>query len=213
MSHGAQIAALLIGSYVLGAVPFGLWVVYRLKGVDVRTLGSKNIGATNVARVAGPKVAAFVFALDVAKGLTPPLVGLWMGLASLWQILAALCAILGHNFSVFLGGKGGKGIATSLGALLGVAPYVGGAALTLFLLELLTLRWVSLGSILAALSLPVFSVAFYPGDHYRLGFCLAACVMAVAKHGANIKRLRDGTEPKITLFKKPSASASTDAGA
>ena len=110
-----------------------------------------------------------------------------------------MCAILGHNYSIFLGGKGGKGIATSLGALMGVAPLVGIAALSVFLVELVTLRWVSFGSILAALLLPVFSLWLYPGDPYRLAFCVAACGLAVYKHRANIQRLRAGIEPKVCL--------------
>ena len=199
MTQAGTIGVLLAGSYLLGSIPFGLWLVKKWKGVDIRTVGSGNIGSTNVGRVAGPLGYSIVFAFDVMKGLLPPLVAMRLGLPSQWQILAALCAIIGHNYSIFLGGKGGKGIATSLGALMGVAPLVGIVALSVFLVELLTLQWVSFGSILAALLLPVLSLWLYPGDPYRLAFCVTACGLAVYKHRANIQRLRAGIEPKVCL--------------
>ena len=191
--------ALLAGSYVLGSLPFGLWLVKKWKGIDIRTYGSGNIGSTNVGRIAGRKGWAIVFTLDVLKGLLPPLAGVALHLASPWQILAALCAILGHNYSFLLDFKGGKGIATSLGALLGIAPKVGLMALGIFGVEMLLLGYVSLGSLLAALSLPLLMPIFYPHDNARLAFGLLACVMAFYKHRANIQRLRAGTEPKMRL--------------
>ncbi|HLV80462.1 MAG TPA: glycerol-3-phosphate acyltransferase, partial [Chthonomonadaceae bacterium] len=156
----------------------------------------------NVWRVCGPGVGGVVFALDVVKGLAPPLVGAALRLGSPWQILAALLAIVGHNYSVWLGFKGGKGIATSLGALLGVAPLVGLTAFGLFLVEIVTLRIVSVGSILGALSLPPLMLLYYRGDWYRFAFGVIACLMALYKHRANIQRLRAGTEPKLNLFQK-----------
>jgi acyl phosphate:glycerol-3-phosphate acyltransferase len=205
------IVTLLSGSYLLGSLPFGLWLARWWKGVDIRTLGSGNIGSTNVGRICGPVAGAVVFAFDVGKGLLPPLVGHALGLDSQWLILAAMLAIIGHNYSVWLGFKGGKGIATSLGALLGVAPPVGLVAFVLFALEIVTLRWVSVGSIIGALSLPVLMPIFYPGDYYRLAFGTLACIMAVYKHRANIQRLRNRTEPKIQLpwTKKPDAPTET----
>lgn len=200
MAQVGIIGLLLAGSYLLGSIPFGLWLVKKWKGVDIRTVGSGNIGSTNVGRVTGPLGYAIVFAFDVCKGLVPPLIALYaLHLSAGWQVAGALCAIIGHNYSVFLGGKGGKGIATSLGALLGVMPLVGIAALGIFLLELLTLRWVSLGSILAALSLPFLTLWLYPDDPYRFAFALAACLLAVYKHRANIQRLRAGIEPKVCM--------------
>ncbi len=206
--QGLTIGAALAGSYLLGSLPFGLWIAKKWKGVDIRTLGSGNIGSTNVGRVCGPVAGGLVFALDVLKGLVPPLVGAALHLAAPWVILMALLAILGHNYSVWLGFQGGKGIATSLGALLGIAPGVGLTAFCLFGIEVLTLRWVSFGSILGALSLPILMPLFYPGDIYRLGFGLVACLMAIYKHRANIQRLLSRKEPKIHLpwDKKPSTS-------
>lgn len=192
----------LAGSYLLGSLPFGLWIAKLWKGVDIRTLGSGNIGSTNVWRICGPVAGSLAWILDVTKGLVPPLVGASLGYASSWQTLAALLAILGHNYSVWLGFKGGKGIATSLGALLGIAPKVGLTAFGLFGVILLTVGYVSLGSILAALSLPPLMAYFYPGDRFRLGFGIVACIMAIYKHRTNIQRLRNGTEPKVRLFGK-----------
>lgn len=200
MTQTVTLGALLAGSYLLGSFPFGLWIARAWKGVDVREHGSRNIGATNVLRVCGPVVGGLVFAFDVVKGLAPPLVGAALGLASPWQILAALLAIVGHNYSVWLGFKGGKGIATSLGALLGVAPKVGLTAFGIFGIEMLVLGYVSLGSLLAAVSLAPLMLLYYPGDWYRCGFGAIACLMALYKHRANIQRLRAGTEPKLRLF-------------
>jgi glycerol-3-phosphate acyltransferase PlsY len=198
MNTGLQTALLLIGSYLFGSVPFGLWIALKWKGVDIRTVGSGNIGSTNVTRVCGPFAGAVVLILDALKGLLPPLVGRYLHLPSQWYIVAALLAIIGHNYSIFLGFKGGKGIATSAGALYGIAWQVGLGACSLFGLVVLAFRYVSLGSLAAALSLPPLMWLFYPGDYYRLSFGCVACLMAIYKHRANIQRLRAGTEPKFT---------------
>jgi glycerol-3-phosphate acyltransferase PlsY len=197
MTPGLQIALLLVGSYLLGSLPFGLWIAWKWKGVDIRTVGSGNIGSTNVGRICGPVAGAVVLILDALKGLVPPLVGHALHLGPQWIVLAALLAVIGHNYSMFLGFKGGKGIATSAGALYGIAWQVGLGACTTFGLVVLVFRYVSLGSIAAALSLPPLMWIFYPGDYYRLGFGIFACVMALYKHRANIQRLRAGTEPKF----------------
>src|SRR5690242_10944457 len=125
MSYDAIAALLLVGSYLLGSLPFGLWIARLWKGVDIRTVGSGNIGATNVGRVCGRTAGVLVFVLDVLKGLAPPLMVRGIGAPSPWPLLAGLLAILGHNYSIWLGFKGGKGIATSGGALFGVAPLTG----------------------------------------------------------------------------------------
>ena len=203
MTTALQIALLEFGSYLFGSLPFGLWIALKWKGVDIRTVGSGNIGSTNVSRVCGPAAGAVVLLLDCLKGLLPPLVGSALHLPSQWQILAALLAIIGHNYSIFLGFKGGKGIATTAGALFGVAWQVGAGALSLFGIVFLAFRFVSQGSIAAALSLPPLMWYFYPHDYYRLGFSLFTCIMAIYKHRANIQRLRAGTEPKYERKEKP----------
>jgi glycerol-3-phosphate acyltransferase PlsY len=199
MAQNGVIGLLLAGSYLLGSLPFGLWVAKRMKGVDIRTVGSGNIGSTNVGRICGPKAGAAVFCLDVLKGLLPPLAAMGLGLDSRWQVAAGLMAIIGHNYSVWLGFKGGKGIATSLGALVGTMFKVVPPLAGLFLVTLLATRWVSLGSILCALALPLCIAWLYPGDNYRLAFGITACVMAVYKHRSNIGRLRAGKESKVHL--------------
>jgi len=188
------LAILLVGSYLLGAVPFGLIVGSLVAGVDVRSEGSGNIGATNVFRVAGKPAGVAVMVLDVMKGLAPAHVAGVVGLGSQWQVAAGLAAILGHMFSPFLRMKGGKGIATSLGVLLGVLPPVGITAFLLWCVVVLATGYVSLASVLAAVSLPWLSVAAYPGDAIRLGFVSVAAALAIYRHRANLCRLRDGTE-------------------
>src|SRR6266511_870148 len=122
----------LISAYLVGSFPFGLYLTKWVKGIDVREAGSGNIGATNVYRVAGRTLGLTVFALDVLKGFWPPVAMQALGMNSWWQVVAGLAAIIGHNCSPFLGFKGGKGIAASLGALLGVAPKVGVASALLW---------------------------------------------------------------------------------
>jgi glycerol-3-phosphate acyltransferase PlsY len=207
-----DIAGLLVGSYLLGALPFGLWVAWKLKGVDIRSVGSGNIGSTNVGRICGPAAGALVLVLDALKGLIPPLVGMSLKLESRWFILAALVAIIGHNYSIFLKFKGGKGISTSVGAMLGICPKVCLAASILFGAEVLTLRYVSLGSLIGAITLPIGMYIVYPGDNYRLGFGLIACIMAIYKHRANIQRLLAGTEPKVSLRRSKSGALRTPTG-
>ncbi len=205
------IVLFLIGSYLLGSLPFGLWIALRLKGVDVRTVGSGNIGATNVTRVCGPAIGRFVFTLDLLKGLIPPLLGRYVlhlaNLDSRWIVFGALLAILGHNFSIFLGFKGGKGISTSGGALLGAAPPVGLAVGGVFLVFMALSSTISVGSVAAAAALPFLMWWLYPHDWFQLGFAIIASGMAIVKHRKNIERLRAGTEPRIHLIgKRPAPS-------
>ncbi len=183
-------------SYLLGSVPTGLWLGLRLRGIDIREHGSKNIGATNTLRVLGKKLGALALAGDVLKGLVPVLL---FGRMAAWEHLPLACglaAILGHTFSVFLGFKGGKGVATSTGAFLGLAPIpllIGAAA---FAAIVGATRMVSAGSITAAvvvcvaalltpLSLPVRVVA------------VVVAVLVVLKHRSNIRRILKGEESRI----------------
>jgi glycerol-3-phosphate acyltransferase PlsY len=190
-------ALLLAAAYIAGSLPIGLLVAKLWKGIDVREHGSGNIGATNVFRVVGPIAGSIVFALDVLKGLWPPLAMHAGGFGSEWRVAAGMAAILGHNFSPFLGFKGGKGIAASLGVLFGVSPKVGAAAFALWIAVVLATRYVSLGSILAAASLAPFMLLFYPGQWTLFAFGLIAGVFAIYKHRANIERLRNGTENRL----------------
>ncbi len=188
---------LVLGAYVVGALPIGLLVAKLWKGIDVREHGSGNIGATNVFRVIGPVAGSIVFLLDVLKGFWPPLAAHGMGLGAEWQVGAGMAAILGHNFSPFLGFKGGKGIATSLGVLFGVAWKVGITAFGLWTVVVLAGRYVSLGSILAAASLAPLMLLYYPGQRSLFAFGLVAGVFAIYKHRANVERLCKGTENRF----------------
>lgn len=185
----------VVASYFIGALPFGVLVGKRL-GVDVRTVGSGNTGATNVWRALGPKAGAAVFALDVAKGLCGPLLARGLGASENIVALCGVVAVLGHVFSIFLKGRGGKGIATALGAIFGLSAPVALIALALWGVVLGLSRYVSLASIFAAASVIVLPWIFQtPLAHALVMGVMGA--LAIAKHIPNIKRLLNGTEPKV----------------
>jgi acyl phosphate:glycerol-3-phosphate acyltransferase len=188
---------LLAAAYLIGSFPFGLYLTKWIKGIDVREAGSGNIGATNVFRVAGKPLGVAVFCLDVGKGLWPPLAANAMGLNTWWQVVAGLAAIVGHNSSPFLGFKGGKGVATSLGVLLGVAWKVGTVGFLLWSFLVVTTGIVSIGSLAAILSLVPLALLFYPGDYAILTLNAVAAAFSLYKHRGNIQRLRAGTEPSF----------------
>ena len=184
----------LLGSYLLGSLPFGLLIARWWAGIDVREHGSGNIGATNVYRVVSKPAGAVVFILDVLKGWVPPVVAARFGLNEWWIVGAGFAAIMGHSYSPFLGFKGGKGVSTGLGALLGIAWKVALVGWTVWAIVLGVSGYVSLGSILAAAAIPLVSWLFHPGDSARLAFCMAAGIFSIYKHLSNIRRLRAGTE-------------------
>lgn len=193
---------LLIVAYLVGSLPMGLYIARWWAGIDVRQHGSGNIGATNVYRVVGKPAGLLVLVLDMGKGLWPPLTAQALNLDTGWQLGAGLAAILGHDLSPFLGFKGGKGIATSLGVLLGVMWKVGAAALALWTVLVIATGYVSVGSIVAAAALTPFALLFYPGDYIRLTFAVVAGAIAIYKHRANIYRLRAGTENNFRKKRK-----------
>lgn len=197
--------ALVLASYLLGAVPFGL-LFARLKGIDIRAVGSGNIGATNVMRAVGKPWGIATFACDALKGFVPAFFFPMIGISSDWnfqslEILSVLCgvaAILGHNFPVYLRFKGGKGVATSAGALLGIAPAAVAIGLATWALFFFTLRYVSLASIVAALTIPVSGWFLYRTNGLLLPITLTVLgLLVVWRHKANIRRLLDGTEGRF----------------
>ncbi len=213
----AQVSLLIPVAYLLGSIPFGL-MVGRMKGIDPRTAGSGNIGATNVGRLLGRRFFVMVFLLDLLKGLLPMLAAAAVlrragdprtfgpGTYGLW-FAVGMAAILGHMFSVFLRFKGGKGVATSSGVVLGLFPYFtvpGLAALAVWFAVFKPTRYVSLASIVAALAFPVLYVAaalwrgwpIFGGQWPLLVFAMLVAVMIVYKHRSNIARLRAGTESR-----------------
>jgi glycerol-3-phosphate acyltransferase PlsY len=187
--------ALALGAFVLGSIPFGL-LIARAHGVDLRNVGSGNIGASNVGRALGRRWAVVVLALDAAKGLAPVLVARRLGLSAWWPAAIGLVAVCGHSFSIFLRGRGGKGVATSLGVALGLAPASAGAAFGVYALLLAIFRISSVGSLAAAIAFPLFMLAF--GEHAppQLAFGIAAALLIVVRHHANIRRLLRGEELK-----------------
>lgn len=211
----APLALVLALSYLLGAVPFSL-IVARAHGIDLRQHGSGNAGATNVWRVVGKGAGALAFLLDAGKGLVATLVLARLGgdltsvlgpHAAAWAaVLAGAAAMLGHVWTLwgrlFFGSwRGGKGVATGAGMLVGLIPVAVGAALLVFVLTLALTRWVSLGSILAAATLPValfvqqqFGAAVAPP---LWGFALVVPFFIVWTHRTNVRRLLDGTEPRL----------------
>ena len=204
--------AMPLAAYVIGSTPFGV-IIARAKGVDLRKAGSGNVGATNVGRTIGRKWGYICFALDVAKGLLPVLAaGLLLGREEDFPTLAdQLCwlgvgfgAIAGHVFSFWLRFRGGKGVATSMGVVVGIYPYFtlpGLCALGVWILVTLTSRHVSLGSIAAAASFVPLFVAFRWREVGSLWPLLAfACVVValiVVRHRSNIARLLEGRENRI----------------
>ena len=195
-----------VASYLLGSIPFG-FIAGRICGIDIRTKGSGNIGATNVLRVLGKKWGYAVFLLDFVKGLLPVLLALAWGRSigvnptSAPGALAALCALLGHSFPVWLGFKGGKGIASSAGVIIGLFG-IGAFLFCLgsWLLFFSVTRYVSVASIAAAIAVPLsVSVLYFMHRSDWLTFLVAClmCVLAIWRHLSNINRLRAGTEPRF----------------
>ncbi|HEY6871283.1 MAG TPA: glycerol-3-phosphate 1-O-acyltransferase PlsY [Geobacteraceae bacterium] len=185
----------VIAAYLLGSVPTGL-LLGKAFGVDIRSTGSGNIGATNVYRTMGRKLGIMTLAGDCLKGLVPVLAAKHLGLSGEWIALAGLAAFLGHVYTVFLGFKGGKGVATALGVFLGVSPLAVLAALAIFVLVLWKWRYVSLASITAAFAMPVFvTMREHQGSTTLMSLVIAAIV--IHKHRGNIERLKAGTENKF----------------
>lgn len=202
-----HILVLLIG-YVLGSIPFGV-LVARARGVDIMKVGSGNTGATNVYRTLGKGPGLIVFILDVMKGVVPALIGHWLLKDKSFALYAGVAAMAGHSFSPFLKFKGGKGISTGLGALLGSTPLVALSALGAFCVVFAFTRWVSLGSLTAGLVLPIFGY-LYGDPKPMLVIYVAICVFVFVKHRANIQRLLAGTEPKLNLRSKSEDSEQTE---
>jgi glycerol-3-phosphate acyltransferase PlsY len=208
-AHAYIITALV--AYLIGSIPTG-FLVARAKGVDIRQVGSGNIGATNAFRVLGKGWGIGVLLLDFAKGLgacllVPLVVRAGLDLppategAVTLTLVAAVAAVLGHNFTVWLRFKGGKGIATSAGALAALVPWALGIGVVVWVLLFALTRYVSLGSIGAALSLPV-ATWFTTGGNTPLTLLTGALgFMAVLKHRMNIQRLLTGTENRLEFGK------------
>jgi glycerol-3-phosphate acyltransferase PlsY len=186
---------LLIGAYLLGSVPTGLLLAKAL-GVNIREAGSGNIGATNVYRTIGRKLGILTLVGDCLKGLIPVLIAKWLDLPDVWVAAIGLAALLGHVFTIFLGFKGGKGVATALGVFLGTSPLSVLVAIVVFALVLYIWRYVSLASIIAAALIPGI-VRILGGKPELILMSLAIAAVVIFRHRENIARLRNGTESKF----------------
>lgn len=187
-----ELLALCIGAYLLGSIPFGL-VFSRLKGIDPRLYGSKNIGATNVLRTAGPLPAILTLILDISKGGLSVLIAQRLGVSPEW--LVGLSAILGHNFPVYLRFKGGKGVATSIGTILALSVPSGLTVIGIWLLVAFLTRYSSLASLISIGSSPAVFTIFKKGD--MVWFAIALSLLVIVRHKDNIRRLINGTEKRI----------------
>jgi glycerol-3-phosphate acyltransferase PlsY len=195
-----------VAAYLLGSIPVGVILTKLFGKGDVRKVGSGNIGATNVARVAGPLAGILTLALDAAKGAAAvSLAARFTNQSAAWMVIAGLSALIGHCFPVWLGFRGGKGVATAAGVFLVLCPLALLGSLTLFILVVVFSRYVSLGSISAAASIPLL-VYFLWAPHHAPPLAvtfgaLAAAILVVYKHDANIQRLVEGREPRFSFGK------------
>lgn len=198
----------LAAAYVLGATPFG-YLAGKMRGIDIRKFGSGNIGATNVIRVLGKGIGIPVFILDVLKGLLPVVGIRALGGDQNCEIAAAMGAVLGHNFTFWLGYKGGKGIATSAGALFGLMWFPALIAVATWIVFFFATRYVAVASIAAAAVLPIVTV-IKTGVGPLFYFALALALLAIWRHRSNIERLRAGTENRFTRRSKTPAPAAPE---
>lgn len=191
-------AIALVAAYLLGSIPFAL-IAGRLHGVDLRTQGSGNLGATNVFRTLGRTAGVTVMVLDIAKGAAAVLLAEALT-NNPWPLAAGALAILGHVFPVWTRFKGGKGVAVGAGALIGLVPAASGIIVAIWLLTVLITRYVSVASIVAALSAAPLAWAF-GAPWFYVAFIALAAVFVIWKHRENIIRLSKGTENRISFGK------------
>ena len=186
----------VLAAYLLGSIPFGLLFARGMAGIDPRTGGSRNIGFTNVLRVAGKAPAILTLLGDGGKGLMAIVLTGYMTPAPPWLWGSALAVVAGHIFPLFLRFKGGKGVATGLGAIIGIDPLVGGLTVLIWLGAVGVWRHSSLGAIIAFSVLPLL-ILFFHRDFISMGFSFILSGPILIKHKGNMERLLAGTEPRI----------------
>lgn len=215
MQPGWLFTAVAAFAYLVGSVPFSLLIAQWAKGIDLRKVGSGNIGATNVVRAVGYKWGAFALLCDALKGLLPTLLlpHLVGDAHPEWKthlaVLSGVGALLGHLFPVWLGFRGGKGVATGLGVILVLAPWGTAAAMTIFFLAIFLTRIVSVGSLLAALTFGLFQCIregsqLWAAERWSLGvFSIVAPLLILVMHRSNLARLWAGTESRLGMKSTP----------
>ncbi|NCO65743.1 MAG: acyl-phosphate glycerol 3-phosphate acyltransferase [Candidatus Aquicultor secundus] len=196
-----SIALLIAFAYILGSVPFGLVIAKVFYRVDIRQHGSGNIGATNCLRTLGPIAGFLVLTADVLKAMIPILIAQAVlsdspDIVPLMSVIVGLSAVIGHSYSIFLGFSGGKGMATASGIILALWPWAAPILVGIWLLVIALTRYVSLASIIVALTLPVLVAILYPSTVY-IAFSLLVGLVVVYRHRSNISRLLAGTELKM----------------
>lgn len=200
----------VVAAYVIGAIPFGYLIAKMVRGIDIRTEGSGNVGATNVFRVVGKRWGVLALILDVLKGVlavqvVPSLIPAGTLNPDVLALILGIVAVCGHNWTIFLGFKGGKGVATTCGVMLALFPKAILVCVAVFVVIVALTRYVSLGSIIGACCFPVLLWVFYSGrDSFAasLVFGLVLAYFIIIRHKANIKRLLKGQENKIVFKKK-----------
>jgi glycerol-3-phosphate acyltransferase PlsY len=207
-------AALIVAAYLIGSIPFSFLVVKMLAGADIRQHGSRNVGATNVARSFGKAPGIVALLLDIAKGYAAVALAKWLTARpdwpltlgidpspwhsrAFWVALAGLIAVVAHMFPVWLRFHGGKGVATATGAFLALDPIVIAAGVLVFLIVLLSARFVSLASMLSAASVPIFMRFLTHAPFWTIVISIVIAMLVIVKHHSNIARLTQGTERRM----------------
>jgi glycerol-3-phosphate acyltransferase PlsY len=196
-------------AYLLGSIPTAVWLGKMKYGIDVRQHGSRNAGATNVFRVLGKKPGITVLLIDICKGILASSLPYFIGsnlseeIVINLMLVAGVLAVIGHVYPVFAGFNGGKGVATSLGVIIGIHPPAALICIVVFLILFMLFNYVSLGAILASLSFPITVHFVFHNQHYWLTvFSIILSATVIGLHEKNIKRLIKGEESKMNLFKK-----------
>lgn len=196
-----KIIIFIIIAYFFGAIPNGIWIGKHFKHIDIREYGSKNSGATNAYRVLGPKYGLMVLLADVLKGYLPLYIASRYGIIGNWLLVLGFIAIIGHMLSIFIGLKGGKGVATTLGVLLFLIPKVTLILFIVFAVVVAVTKYISLGSIISAFLLPMLvSVFDIPNGVTKIPLLIVSIfisIFVIYKHKTNIERIKYGTENKF----------------
>ena len=201
----------IVISYLLGSIPVAVWIGKKFRGIDIREHGSQNAGATNTFRVFGKKLGWIVLTLDVTKGFLASILPLFIAdnysenQLLLFQLVTSLACIIGHVFPIFAQFRGGKGVASSLGIIIGINPVSAAISLGIFIIIFLLFKYVSLGAIITAISYPFVSYFLVKEDtRVMIIFTILLGFLIIISHRKNIKRLINGEENRMNLSKRKS---------
>ena len=201
----------IVISYLVGSIPVAVWIGKKCRGIDIREHGSQNAGATNTFRVFGQKLGWIVLTLDVTKGFFASILPLFIAdnysenQLLLFQLVTSLACIIGHVFPIFAQFRGGKGVASSLGIIIGINPVSAAISLGIFMIIFLLFKFVSLGAIVTAISYPFVSLFLVKEDtHVMIIFSILLGFLIIISHRKNIKRLINGEESRMNLSKRKS---------